>query len=171
MDCKGFVMAMRARVAQLSIDQMHQPTNAVIPDWLIVSRWGEASQYLTISSAMGELAAADGAESRDAPLGLHPRRTWFGVLTPDREGAGSLFLFNRALPEDVPIAGDFAPAEGYARLIAAEDGGFRLVAVARELAEARPLAPEQKLTASPAAWHLVAERRPWQGEVLDCPRD
>ncbi len=169
MHCKGFVVAMRATVAHLSADRPHQPTEAVAPDWLIVSRWGGAAEYLTISSARGQpdAAGAEAAEARPAPVGLHPRRTWFGVLTPDREGPESMFLLNRDLPKDMPIAGDFAPAEGYVRLITEEDGTFRLVAVARELAEGERPAPWPARAQTPPAWHLVAERRPWQGEYLD----
>lgn len=170
MNCKGFVVAMRARVAHLAADRPFQPTNAVAPDWLIVSRWGGAAEYLTISSAMGEVGAgAEMAElaARPAPIGLHPRRTWFGVLTPDHEGQECMFLLNRDLPKDMPVAGDFAPAEGYARLITQEDGSLRLVAVARELPEGDRLVPTVARPDGPPAWHLVAEHRPWQGEFLD----
>lgn len=174
MHCKGFVVAMRARVAPLAADRPYQPTQAVAPDWLIVSRWGGAAEYLTISSAMGETDATAGevteATARPAPIGLRPRRTWFGVLTPDADGPESIFLLNRDLPKDMPVAGDFAPAEGYARLITEEDGTLRLVAVAREVAEADRPAPRIAPPAVAPAWHLVAERRPWQGEFLDCPQ-
>ena len=157
MDCKGFVIAMRAQVAPLSADHPHKPRGAVAPGWLIVCRWGVAGEYLTISSTMGEpKAAGDGAEVQRAPAGLHPRRTWFGVLTPDQEGPQSVFLLTRDLPRDMTIAGDFASAEGYARLVAEEDGVLRLVAVVREVA-----------AGGPTACYLVADRRPWRGEVLD----
>ena len=162
---------MRARVAPLSAERPHQPSEAVAPDWLIVSRWGGAAEYLTISSAASEADALAGeaGDVRPAPVGLHPRRTWFGVLTPDHGGPESIFLLNRDLPEDVPVAGDFAPADGYARLITEEDGTFRLVAVARESAPGDRPAPRPSRQNAPPAWHLTAERRPWQGEVLDVP--
>ncbi len=211
MPCKGFVVAMRAHVATVPFDRPFLRDDAADPDWLIVSRWGGNAEYLTISTAGDRLAGsleaaarAGGAEgcpdgtahdasAEPAPLGLHPRRTWFGVLTPDDRGGESVFLLNRALPKDMPVAGRFAPAEGFVRLTMAEDGPVHLVAVAREMAEpvaaasvagasaggasVVPLKPASwprpvgaVETAVPAqAWMLTAERRPWAGEFLDCP--
>lgn len=167
MTCKGFVVAMRARISHLPFDRPFLPDGQPAPDWLIVARWGGHAEYLTISSAAGPAdGPGHGADAAPvAPVGLHPRRTFFGVLAPETpEGGEAMFLLNRCLPPGVPVAGRFAPAEGYVRLRTAEDGTLRLVAVAREVTpEPLPPLPEQQ------AWMLTAERCPWAGEFLDCP--
>lgn len=195
MPCKGFVVAMRAHVAMIPFDRPFLRDDATDPDWLIVSRWGGNAEYLTISTAghrlggSAEAATGVGSPSLDppepAPPGLHPRRTWFGVLTPEDGGGESVFLLNRVLPRDMPVAGRFAPAEGFVRLTMAEEGPLQLVAVAREMAEPvaaaggaavvplkpapwpRPVDPAETVTPA-QAWMLTAERRPWAGEFLDC---
>ena len=166
MTCKGFVVAMRARIRHLPFDRPFLPDGQPAPDWLIVSRWGGHAEYLTISSAVrpSDRPCDLPEEAEAAPVGLHPRRTFFGVLAPEEPGGGeAMFLLNRCLPPGVPVAGRFAPAEGYARLRTAEDGTLRLVAVAREVPpEAPPSPPDQQ------AWMLTAEHCPWAGEFLDC---
>jgi hypothetical protein len=91
--------------------------------------------------AAGRRGRGNGAP---APIGLHPRRTWLGVLTTEEAGGReSVFLLTRHLPGGMPVAGRFAPAEGYARLCAPDDHGtLRLTAVGRELAAADDPAPE-----------------------------
>ena len=204
MTCKGFVIAMRARIANVPFDRPFLCQGALDADWLIVSRWGGQAEYLTVSSAddrpesaaagttmtiaggeAGPLGVATAGGPEAAPAGLHPRRTWFGVLAPGEGSRESVFLLNRSLPKDVPVAGRFAPAEGFVRLIVAEDGTLQLLAVAREIPEEpvpppapavsiRPAALRRKAAGSDAAaaraqaWMLTAERRPWIGEFLDC---
>lgn len=166
MTCKGFVVAMRARVSHLPFDRPFLPDGQPAPDWLIVSRWGGHAEYLTISNAGDPAHGPHGAVQRPdaAPVGLRPQRTFFAVLAPEAPAGGeAMFLLNRCLPPGVPVAGRFAPAEGYARLRTAEDGTLRLVAVAREVAPGvPPPQPEQQ------AWMITAEHRPWAGEFLDC---
>jgi hypothetical protein len=201
MRSRGFVVAMRAQVLLSPFEQPFLRSAPAMADWLIVSRWGGNSEYLSISSALGPApvdpsempdlpaaahhaagcaecraataadeaaaaaavgtggAAADpraaaappgrpgtgpvphgrrgGGNGAPAPIGLHPRRTWFGVLTAEQAGGReSLFLLTHHLPRSVPVAGRFAPAEGYARLCALDDEGtLRLTAAGRELAE------------------------------------
>jgi hypothetical protein len=158
MSSKGFVVAMRGHIANLSYDRPFEHAHGgqedgASPDWLIVSRWGPGAGYLTISSAtrtirhFGPVAIsaatavavsdADGQPERfpgsdPAPMWLQPRQTWFGLLVPDdMERGESVFLLDHSLPRGVVVAGRFIPAEGYARLRLGEDGALRLVAVAR----------------------------------------
>ena len=199
MSVKGFVVAMRASIADLPPDRPFQRDLAADGDWLIVSRWGGDSEYLTISStarpgalrragttlAGGEAGALDAptdpAEGA-APEGLHPHRTWFGVLTPDQTSLASVFLLNRSLPKDVPVAGHFTPAEGYVRLTTGPDGSLQLVAVGREITEAAAMPGGEAPPRGPngvgrrsgeggrcRAWMVTAERRPWMGELVDEP--
>ena len=117
-----------------------------------MARWGARGEYLTI----GEAGPAGAAEA--APIGLRPRRTLFGLLAEEEPGRrAGLFLLMRALPESVPVAGLFAPAEGFARL-RLTPGDLRLMAVGRDAAGAG---------GGPAARAVSAERRPWAGEFLD----
>lgn len=164
MCCKGFVVAMHARIVPSPFGQPFLRDAPPQPDWLIVSRWGGHAEYLTISRADAALLPAAGPEAAPAPIGLHPVRTWFGVLTDEAAGGTeSTFLLTAHLPPAMPVAGQFAPAEGYARLATSEDGTLRLTAVARE--------PQPGAAAPPPegrAWALTAERRPWAGEFLDC---
>lgn len=202
MRSKGFVIAMRANITNVPFDRPFLCDDLTDPDWLIVSRWGGNAEYLTISSATdrlgaetvagvtlagGEAGPQDGGPDRaaPAPMGLYPRRTWFGVLTPEQGCRESVFLLNRCLPKGVPVAGRFAPAEGYVRLTTGEDGVLQLVAVAREIPEEpvpppapavslRPTSTPRRLEAGQPearaqAWMLRAERRPWAGEFLDEP--
>lgn len=200
MSVKGFVVAMRARIADLPADRPFQRAHAADGDWLIVSRWGGDSEYLTISStarpgaprapgttlAGGEAGVLDGQPDPTegaAPEGLHPHRTWFGVLTPDQTSLDSVFLLNRSLPKDVPVAGRFTPAEGYVRLTSGPDGSLQLVAVGREVTEAAGAEAPPRGQAAPGrracavddgpcrAWMVTAERRPWMGELVDDPRN
>lgn len=197
MGLKGFVVAMRARIADLPPDRPFQRDHAADSDWLIVSRWGGDSEYLTISSTaratpipmrsttlVGGEAGAPEEQAQPpegaAPAFLHPHRTWFGVLTPDQTSLDSVFLLNRSLPKDVPVAGRFTPAEGYVRLTTGADGTLQLVAVGREVIEAAgpqggaepprtrdAEGPGPAGAATSRAWMVTAERRPWMGEAVD----
>jgi hypothetical protein len=193
---------MRAEIAQLPYDRPFLRVNRTVPDWLIVSRWGEHAEYLTMSSAAGiggapPCSCSDGtrrcagsglrpAEKRAvrwfcmrgadgcAPQGLHPRRTWFGVLGPELPTGQdeAVFLLNRRLPTGLRVAGLFTPAEGYIRLRQAEDGRLQLVAVARELGgtddSPGPSSPSLPTAEHDShAWMLTAEHRPWAGEYVD----
>jgi len=167
MSCKGFVVAMRARVSLPPPEHPAPPEEAAGSDWLIVSRWGAHAEYLTISVAGGPGAYGDAATpaailpETAAPVGLHPLRTFFATLAPEAPARGeTMFVLTRWLPPGMPVAGRFVPAEGYARLLTAPDGTLGLVAVAREAeAAAPPIGPGALLTAEHCAW---------VGEFLDC---
>ena len=165
----GFVVAMAATV---SVAKYERPTEIVrsIRRWAIVSRFGPENEYLTIS-----IADVMPHEQAEAPIGLAPSKTTFGILLSENEcEAESTFLLVRHLPREVKIAGFFFPAEGYARL----DGAFgtlRLCAGGRN-AHSRGLLGAQDIridVPDPApgakwsmAWHIDAARRPWTGEFF-----
>src|ERR1700722_12361632 len=74
---KGLVLAMSANIA---FSEYGRPTaiHRRAREWIVVSRWGEEGEYLTISTA-GE--CTDNAPS--APGGLRPRQTLLGLLVCD----------------------------------------------------------------------------------------
>jgi hypothetical protein len=159
MTSKGFVVAMRAQVWPAPYDRPFLRASQSHSEWLIVARWGARGEYLTV----GEAGPAEAAEA--APIGLQPRRTLFGLLAEEEPKRGaSLFLLLRALPEAVPVAGAFAPAEGFARLRRTPGGGLRLAAIGRDVANG---APGAVAPGGACAWAMRAERRPWTGELLD----
>lgn len=142
LDWSGFVVAMRAR--------LRQDATQVRREWLIVARWGEGGQYLSISRCL--LPAAPGA---GAPLALAPRETALAVLLPvPRSEHAPGFLFVRRLPPRMVVAGTFVPLEGFARLRAR---GTRLALTAEG----------RSPRAGAGAWRLDGVRAPWGGEFLD----
>jgi hypothetical protein len=162
MTSRGFVVAMRAQVWPAPYDRPFLRAPQGRPEWLIVARWGVRGEYLTI----GEAGPAGAAEA--APIGLRPRRTLFGLLAEEEPGRrAGLFLLMRALPESVPVAGLFAPAEGFARLRRVPGGGLRLTAIGRDVAGGEAAGGPAAPRGDAGAWAIRAERRPWTGELLD----
>ena len=100
---QGFVLAMRARLTMESRDPWHE--------WMVVSRWGERGEFLAIGRTF--VRAAPG---QPAPIKLQPRETALAVLLPLPHTARSTFLLMQSLPENLTVAGEFAPARGYAFL-------------------------------------------------------
>jgi len=165
----GFVVAMKG---DLSLGQYDRPTALLhtAPFWLIVSRWGRDGEFLTISSADRALP-----DSIDAPAGLAPRNTLFGLmLSEDEEQFEATFLLVRRLPPRVSVAGTFFPADGYARLHnAVED--LRLTSEGRHAHSrgSRDGEVVRKDVPDPApdapgtlSWHISACRRRWDGEFI-----
>jgi len=105
MSQSGFVVAMAATI---SLARYERPSEVLRPirKWTIVSRFGPENEYLTLSTA-----AAMQPEQTEAPIGLAPTKTVFGVLLSETEHE-SMFLLLRHLPRGVNIAGTFFPAEG-----------------------------------------------------------
>lgn len=168
MIAESFVIAMFAEIAFGAYEEPFRIKNRA-NDWLIVSRWGLDAEYLTISRTETPSAVRNGA-----PIGLTPRATFFGLLSPVHPaGVDSLFLLVRRLPPGITVAGAFLPSDGFACLSGA--GKPQLLAAAGRYAhslghtgagELRGDVPDPPPAADHAlAWHMTAERRPWIGEV------
>jgi hypothetical protein len=120
--------------------------------WIILSRFGQDGRHLTVSLAGGEAGWHGGS---DAPPGLLPRTTFFGQLMAGPSGRPrARFRLLPSLPEDVPVAGGFQPAQGHA-LLSGAGAALRL---------SISLLPEG---GARSCTRLLAERRPWIGEVVD----
>jgi hypothetical protein len=139
----GFVMAMRARLTTT-----RRPRR---DEWLIVSRWGVAGEYMSVGRT--RFPALPGM---DAPIDLRPRQTMLARLLrlPVKPGPHA-FLFVRRKPESVSVAGGFAPTEGYVRLH--RNGAMLLLC-----AEGRCFAGALR-----SPWHIEAVRVPWIGEFFE----
>ena len=98
----GFVVAM---AAEFSFSDYHRPFPVLrtITQWIIVSRCGPRSEFVTVANAAGRVMPR-----ADAPIGLFPIKTLVGTLaseTPDE----STFLLVRQQPAQLSIAGAFFP--------------------------------------------------------------
>ena len=167
----GFVVAMAATI---SIARYATPSEILRPirRWTIVSRFGPENEYLTLSTA-----AAIQPGQTEAPIGLSPTNTVFGILLSETESE-SMFLLLRHLPRGVNIAGTFFPAEGYAQLGGSFDqlhiriGGRHAHSHGRlntqDIRYDVPVpAPGSKWA---MAWHVDAVHRPWSGEFFAARR-
>jgi hypothetical protein len=139
-----------------------------IREWLIVSRWGEDGEFLSISTTE---ECIDNPPR--APSGIRPRNTLLGLLVSDSsDEPKSTFLLVRQPPRPLNLAGTFFPAEGYACL-EGPCGSLRLSVRARfshsrgmengreilkDVPDPAPAAPEAM------AWLIDAERRSWIGD-------
>ena len=138
----GFVVAMRAKLINLPLPARFE--------WLIVSRWGDNLQHLSIGWT-SQPAATD-----EAPMNLTPNKTSLAVL-PDMQDAQTPATFHLApaLPGQVTVAGDFAPAEGLVRLYGI---GPKL----------RVRLKGQCLSCDvPNTWLVEATRAAWIGEFIE----
>jgi hypothetical protein len=170
----GFVVAMAATVR---LAKYGRPTEIVrsLRRWAIVSRFGPENEYLSVS-----VAEAIQPEQAEAPIGLAPAKTAFGILlSEDESKSESRFLLVRHLPRGVKIAGLFFPAEGYARLRGSV-GALHLRVEGRN-AHSRGRLHDQDIridVPDPApgakwsmAWHIDAVRHPWSGEFFASARN
>ncbi|HUL08766.1 MAG TPA: hypothetical protein VLV76_20730 [Candidatus Acidoferrum sp.] len=165
----GFVVAMAAETA---FGEFDAPSRIVrrATGWLIVSRWGPAGQYLSISSTQ---TAEPGTK---APVGLTPRCTSIGcLLSEDSDASEGTFLLVRQLPPDTVVAGSFFPTDGYARLSRC-DGRFRLTAAGRYAHGLHDSwgpreGPDTRVqpcnNGAAFAWHIDAVQRQWDGEFVE----
>jgi hypothetical protein len=138
----GFVVAMRAKLIGAS--------RPPLDEWIIVSRWGAHGENLSIGWT--SLPAADG----DAPIGLVPCQTGFAVRR-ERSSLWTPATFRLAalLPDRIPVAGAFVPAQGYVRLYGT---GSNL----HLRSEGQCLQPGLR-----ADWNLEATRAIWIGEFIE----
>jgi hypothetical protein len=139
---QGFVVAMRAKL-------LGTPRLAMY-EWIIVSRWGNGGDHLSISwtSLPGRAGVA--------PIHLVPRHTAVAVRQDPFPGrAPATFVLTAALPEGMTVAGDFLPARGYVRLYGS---GTRL----RVRSKGQSLKPDIR-----SAWRIVATRQAWIGEFIE----
>jgi len=170
---RGFVVAMRGSIIVAEDTTPFRPGPRQ-PEWLIVSRWGDDAEHLTIACT-----GTEPGETATAPIGLTPRTTILGVLAWEHPAAAeAVFLLMRRQPKDMPLAGEFLPAEGFARItIGATGGVLRLAAAGRNArlgSQRMPLGAPGSPDDAPAntngrrhAWRIIGDRRPWLGEVVE----
>ena len=155
--------------AEFSFAAYHRPISIrrKVRRWIIVSRCGPNSEFITVASAAGKFDP-----DADAPIGLAPINTAVGILlseTPEE----MTFLMVRQQPTHFPIAGTFFPTDGYSRLFESE-GTFRLRSEGRHAHSARrpdchvrsdvpdPLPHARRAL----GWHVEAIRHNWTGEFF-----
>lgn len=184
---EGFVVAMRGSFSLAPYGTPFRAgggagTGQAQTTWLIVCRWGQEGEYLSI-------ARAEGPDQPLPPLGLRPQATFLGLRLAEtrsriangqgngqdgQAGEGPSFLLVRHLPPGVSVAGVFHPTDGIARLTGPA-GALRLDAAGRyahlrgesQHAEIRADVPDPPEGAAEAmAWSLDARRLPWIGEFL-----
>jgi hypothetical protein len=138
----GFVVAMRAKLINVPLPARFE--------WLIVSRWGNHLQHLSIGWT-SQTAATD-----EAPMNLTPNKTSLAVL-PDETDAQTPTTFHLApaLPGRVTVAGDFVPAAGRVRL-------YGIGSKLRVRLKGHCL-----LGHVPNTWLVEATRAAWIGEFIE----
>ncbi len=121
-------------------------------EWLIVSRWGDSGEHLSIGWT------SQPAATTEAPIHLIPNKTSLAVLRREADAETPVtFDLAPALPDQVTVAGDFVPAQGYVRLYGT---GPKL----RVRLKGQCLA-----TAIRNMWHVEATRAAWLGEFIELP--
>lgn len=138
----GFVVAMRAALLD--------PGRPASHEWVIVSRWGGAGEYLSIGWTETP------ALTDDAPINLTPLQTAFATC-PGGCGAGTptTFELSASLPGCLRLAGDFVPAQGFVQLCGI---GSTLRVRSRGVC----VKPQRRL-----GWDVDASRAPWVGEFIE----
>jgi hypothetical protein len=137
----GFVVAMFGELA-VCMPLAPAGTPQRFASWFIVSRFGDAGEYLSLAVAAAEFAGPE------APSGLLPTLTRLGMLLPATAVASEArFSLLRQLPPQIEVAGKFRPAEGLACL----ELSVRLTAKGCD--------PD-----TGALWQIIASRRPWPSE-------
>jgi hypothetical protein len=163
----GFVIAMAAEFSFAAYDR---PISVLrkVKQWIIVSRCGPNSEFVTVANAAGEVTP-----KADAPIGLAPIKTAVGIVMSETADE-STFLLVRRRPKQFPIAGSFFPADGYMRIFETQ-GTFRLRSEGRHAHSlgrfdsywVRKDVPDPAPNARGAmAWHIEGVRRNWIGEFL-----
>jgi hypothetical protein len=140
----GFVVAMRAALLDPGRPSSHE--------WVIVSRWGGAGEYLSIGWTETPALTAD------APINLTPLQTAFatcpggcGVSTP------TTFELAASLPGCLRVAGDFVPAQGFVQL-------YGIGSALRVRSRGVCMKPDRR-----SGWDVDASRAQWVGEFIEAP--
>jgi hypothetical protein len=162
----GFVVAM---AAEFSFAAYHRPISIrrKVRRWIIVSRCGPNSEFITIASAAGKYEP-----EADAPIGLAPVSTAVGILLSETADEIT-FLMVRQQPTHFPIAGTFLPTDGYSRIFESQ-GAIRLRSEGRHAhgvrgsdSHGRSDMPDPLPNARHAlGWHVDAVRHNWVGEFF-----
>ena len=163
----GFVVAM---AAEFSFSLYDRPVSVLrkAKQWIIVSRCGPNSEYMTVANAGGKVG-----QDADAPIGLVPIKTAVGVLLSETANECT-FLVVRQRPIQLPVAGSFFPADGYIRIFKTQ-GTFGLRSEGRyahslghfDSGWIRKDIPDPAPNARGAmAWHIEGIRRNWTGEFF-----
>ncbi|MCK1394127.1 hypothetical protein [Bradyrhizobium sp. 1] len=162
----GFVVAM---AAEFSFAAYHRPIaiRRKTGRWIIVSRCGPSSEFITIASAAGKVEL-----DADAPIGLVPINTAVGILLSET-AEEITFLMVRQQPTHFPIAGTFLPTDGYCRIFESH-GKLQLRSEGRHAHSARQ--PDSRARSDmpdplpnprrALGWHVEAVRHNWIGEFI-----
>jgi hypothetical protein len=138
----GFVVAMRAKLTNTP----HPPCF----EWVIVSRWGTGGEHLSIGWT------AQPALSGEAPINLAPVKTSLALRPPQTAAdTPAMFILAPALPNEITVAGDFLPAEGYVHLYGR---GAKLRVSLKGLCLSCPVR---------SYWEVEAARAAWLGEFIE----
>ena len=138
----GFVVAMRAKLVNAP--------NPTLFEWLIVSRWGTEGEHLSIGWT------SQPALPGEAPMHLTPNKTSLATLPPDMAAeTPATFQLAPSLPDQISVAGEFVPAEGYARLFGT---GPNLRVRLKGLCLSCP---------DRSTWQVEAIRAAWLGEFIE----
>lgn len=164
---QGFVVAM---AAELSFAAYDRPAVILrkIKQWIIVSRCGPNSEFVTIANTAGTVTPAS-----EAPIGLTPIKTTVGILTSETVDE-TTFLLVRQRPRLLPIAGAFFPADGHMRILSGQET-LELLGFGRHAHSLGRLdgcrihndVPDPAPNARGAtAWHIRGIRHSWVGELF-----
>ena len=156
--------------AELSFADYERPAAVLrkAMQWIIVSRCGPNSEFVTVANAAGMVTPG-----YPAPLGLAPIKTGVGILTSEGKDE-STFLLLRQRPPTLPIAGAFFPADGHIRIMV-RPGTLELLGVGRHAHSLgrfdgrliRKDVPDPAPNARGAmAWHIHGIRQKWSGELF-----
>ncbi|MBX9646715.1 MAG: hypothetical protein K2X57_06645 [Xanthobacteraceae bacterium] len=151
-----------------------QPVQTVrsMSRWLIVSLWGDESQFLTIALSNTSFDSRTGWP-RKAPIGIASARTLLAIRSASRTERPSEFSLTRELPASLATAGSFLPLDGYVYLDVG-DTPWRLSArgrmgpgEARRLFATRCFAGRSEIAPGQAfTWQADAQRVPWEGDRI-----
>ena len=124
-----------------------RPYRAPSKEWIIVSRWGDGGEYLSLART---LVPAPGGSPM--PIGLAPRHTALAMLSAAPADIGlQRFLIVRDLPSSIGVAGRFLALDGCVGL-RCDASNLRLRG--------------QGICKDAHPWRLQAARVPWTDEFL-----
>ena len=168
----GFVVAM-AGVVSFRDDSQPVQTVRSMSRWLIVSLWGDVSQFLTIALSNTSFDSRTGWP-RKAPIGVASALTLLAIRSASRTERPSEFSLTRELPAALATAGSFLPLDGCVYLDVADKTPWRLSArgrigpgEARQLFAMGCLTGRSEIAPGRAfTWQADARRVPWEGDRI-----